>query len=137
MKSSAARSRAGNPSAPRAPAGDRASRTARSINPFEVLDRGRFPATLYLEGPSEPFKAALLSDLKAAWAAECPESPLPHVFRAAETSVEEILATFQGTSLFSPRELSLVLEIEDLAPSAKRIQALAKGISRPNESSCL
>jgi DNA polymerase III delta subunit len=59
------------------------------------------------------------------------------VFRAAESSVEEILAAFQGTSLFSPRELSVVLEIEDLGRSEKRIRALAQGIAQPNEGSCL
>jgi DNA polymerase III delta subunit len=57
--------------------------------------------------------------------------------RAAETSVEEVLAAFQGASLFSPRDLVILLEVEDLGRSEKRIAALAAGLARPSGESCL
>ncbi len=98
---------------------------------------GEFPATLYVEGPSEALKAAFLAELRRAWARACPESPLARVFRAAESGVEEILAAFQGASLFSPRDLILVLEVEDLGRSEKRVAALAAGLARPAGGSCL
>jgi DNA polymerase III delta subunit len=104
---------------------------------IERFRRGEFPATLYLEGPSESLKAALLSELRRAWAQACPEAPLARVFRAAETSIEEILAAFQGASLFSPRDLILVLEAEDLGRSEKRVAALAAGLASPSGGSCL
>lgn len=59
------------------------------------------------------------------------------MFRAAESGVEEILAAFQSASLFSPRDLVLVLEVEDLARSEKRVAALAEGLARPGGGSCL
>ena len=98
---------------------------------LEAVARGAFPATVYLEGPSEPLKAAVLAEVRAAWAAACPESPLARVLRTAETGVPEILDAFQGASLFSPRDLIVVLEIEDLGRSEKRVAALAAGIARP------
>src|SRR5215470_11196626 len=82
----------------------------------QILDRadqGQFPATLYVEGPDESLKAALLAELRRAWARTVPEAPQARVFRADESGVDEILAAFHGSSLFSPRELSLVLEVED------------------------
>src|SRR6059036_2261747 len=42
---------------------------------IERAGRGQFPPTLYLEGPDEALKAALLAELRAAWAASCPEAP--------------------------------------------------------------
>jgi DNA polymerase III delta subunit len=129
MKSSAGPSRAGSARPAAAPSGV-----------FGLLERfraGTFPSTLFVEGPSESLKTALLGQLRASWAASCPESPLARVLRAAETGVEEILAAYQGGSLFSPRELTLVLEIEDLGRSAKKIEALAAGIARPSGGSCL
>jgi len=104
---------------------------------IERFRRGDFPATLYVEGPSESLKAALLAELRRAWARACPEAPLARVFRAAEAGIEEILAAFQGTSLFSPRDLILVLEIEDLGRSEKRVAALAAGLATPSGGSCL
>jgi DNA polymerase III delta subunit len=82
-------------------------------------------------------KAALLAELRRAWARTCPEAPLARVFQAGETGVEEILAAFQGTSLFSPRELILVLEVEDLGRSDRRVAALAAGLAVPSGGSCL
>ena len=66
-----------------------------------------------------------------------PEAPLGRVLRAAEAGVEEILAAYQGASLFSPRDLVLVLEVEDLARSEKRVAALAAGLATPGAGSCL
>ncbi len=129
MRSSAGPSRAGSRRPPSRGAGTTA-----------LLDRfrdGAFPASLYVEGPSEPLKAALLGELRAAWAAHVPESPVARVLRAAEAGVEAILAASQGASLFSPRDLTLVLEVEDLGRSEKKIQALAAGIARPVGGSCL
>jgi DNA polymerase III delta subunit len=104
---------------------------------LQRFHQGDFPATLYIEGPNEALKAALLAELRRAWAGACPEAPLARVLRAAEAGVEEILAAFQGASLFSPRELILVLEVEGLARSEKRVAALAAGLGRPAGGSCL
>ena len=107
---------------------------------LELIERfrqGDFPATLYLEGPSESLKTALLAELRRAWATACPEAPLARVFRAGEAGVEEILAAFQGASLFSPRDLILVLEVEDLGRSDRRVAALAAGLAIPSGGSCL
>ncbi len=54
------------------------------------------------------------------------------MLRAAESGVVEILAAFHGSSLFSPRELVVVLDIEDLGRSEKRVEALAAGLRRPS-----
>src|SRR5262245_17549515 len=143
--SRAPRERGGDGAAGRAPAGGapRRAATSRTGGPlgaaalFERLDRAQFPASLYLEGSSEPLKAALLADLRHAWAKSLPAAQPARVFRAAETGVEEILAAYQGVSLFSPRDLVLVLEIEDLGRSDKRIAALAAGLGRPAGESCL
>jgi DNA polymerase III delta subunit len=98
---------------------------------------GSFPSTLYVDGPSEPLKAAFLAALKVAWAAHTPQSHGARVFRATESGVEDILAAFQGASLFSPRDLILVLDIQDLMRSEKKILALAAGLARPAGESCL
>ena len=131
-------------SVPKRPAAARGSapRSARRApaDGLELIERfrhGDFPATLYLEGPSESLKAALLAELRRAWARACPEAPLARVFRAAETGIEEILAAFQGTSLFSPRDLILVLEVEKLGRSEKKVAALAAGLATPSGGSCL
>jgi DNA polymerase III delta subunit len=123
-RSSTARSKAGRP-------------PADGLGLIERFRQGDFPATLYLEGPSEALKAALLAELRRSWARACPEAPLARVFRAAEAGVEEILGAFQGASLFSPRDLILVLEVEDLGRSEKKIAALAAGLATPCGGSCL
>jgi DNA polymerase III delta subunit len=112
----------------------------RPLDGLELLERcrrGDFPPTLYLEGPSEALKAAFLAELRRSWARACPEAPRARVFRAAEAGVEEILAAFLGASLFSPRDLILVLEVEDLGRSEKRVAALASGLATPSGGSCL
>jgi DNA polymerase III delta subunit len=155
-RSSAARSRAGSPPAPAARSGAARPRpaalgtrgapgragpgSARLVGGLELIERfrsGDFAASLYIEGPSEALKAALLAELRRAWARAVPEAPLGRVFRAAEAGVEEILAAFQGASLFSPRDLILVLQIEGLARSEKRVAALAAGLATPAGGSCL
>ena len=92
---------------------------------------------LYLEGPDEGLKAALLSELRQAWARAVPEAPQARVFRTAESGVDEVLAAFHGGSLFAPRELLLLLEVEDLGRSEKRVAALADGLRRPVSATCL
>ena len=144
MRSSPGRSRAGSGGARAGGAARPAARTAAPRSGaapgaaalFERFDRGAFPASFYLEGPSEPLKAALLAELRHAWAGAT-GGQHARVFRAAETSVEEILSAYQGISLFSPRDLVIVLEVEDLGRSAKRVTALAEGIARPAGESCL
>lgn len=101
------------------------------------FERDRFPSSLYLDGPDESLKAAILAEARHAWARACPESPHPHVFRAAEDGVEEILAAYQGASLFAPRELILVLDVEGLGRSERAVRALAEGVTRPAGASCI
>ncbi len=52
-------------------------------------------------------------------------------------SVDEILAAHHNVSMFSPRELTLVFEVEDLGRSEKRVAALAEGVARPAGESCI
>jgi DNA polymerase III delta subunit len=150
MKSSAGRSKAGSAGAGESPPASRSARARpASVEPrrapapvglrgvLEAFDGATFPSSLYLEGPSEPTKAALLAELHAAWAAACPESPRANVLRAAETGVDEILAAYQSASLFSPRELVIVLDIEDLGRSEKRVEALANGIAQATSASTI
>ncbi len=59
------------------------------------------------------------------------------MFRAAEAGVDAILAAYQNTSLFSARELVIVLDVEDLGRSEKRVSALADGVERARGESCL
>lgn len=117
--------------------------TARAAVPQDALafaraiSGGAFPASLYLEGESEPVKAELLATLRRVWRERVPEAPTAHVLRAAESGVEEILALYQAASLFAPRELIVVLDIEDLGRSEKRVGALAQGLLAPAGESCL
>lgn len=130
MKSSRARSRAGSA----------AGRPAAPVDPLvfaRAVSVGQFPGSLYLEGASEALKAECLATLRRAWREREPLSPAAHVLRTAESSVEEILAHYQGASLFSPRELIVVLEIEDLGRSEKRVSSLAAGLAAPAGESCL
>jgi DNA polymerase III delta subunit len=141
-KSSPARSRAGSGEAPaaRAPARRPAVARSQSLTPEALLDRferGEFPAALYLEGPDEGLKAALLAELRHAWARAVPDAPLARVFRTAEAGVDEVLAAYHGGSLFAPRELLFLFEVEDLGRSEKRVLAFAEGLLRPTSGTCL
>ena len=104
---------------------------------IERFGRGDFPAALYLDGPDEGLKAALLAELRQAWAGNAPEAPAARVFLASETGVDELLAAFHGGSLFASRELLLVLEVEDFGRAEKRVAALAEGLGRPNSGTCI
>jgi len=94
------------------------------------LERGDFPPSLYLDGPDESLKAAWIAEVRRAWARACPEAPYPRVFRAGEDGVEEILAAYHGTSLFTPRELLIVLDVEGLGRSERTVKAFAEGVAR-------
>ncbi len=99
--------------------------------------RGSFASTLWVEGPDEALKAVFLAALRRAWAAAVPTAPAARVMRPGEDSVDEILAAFLGISMFTTRELTLVLDVEDFGISEKRVAALADGISRPAGDSVL
>jgi len=123
----------------RAPAA-RPSRPAAAMAPLALLERasrGEFPPTVYLEGSDEAVKAAFLAEFRRCWAAAVPEAPQARVMRPGEHDVDQILAAFQNVSLFAPRELTLVLEVEDLGRSEKRVEALAAGLATPAGGSCL
>jgi DNA polymerase III delta subunit len=104
---------------------------------LERLGRDDFPPALYLDGPDEGLKAAILAEYRRAWARAVPETPAARVFGASETSVDELLGAYHGGSLFAPRELLLVLDVEDYGRSEKRIAALAEGIARPTSGTCI
>ena len=65
----------------------------------------------------------MLAELKRSWMARNAGAP-PSVFRAAEAGVDKILSAYQSTSLFHARELVIVLDVEDLGRSEKRVGAL-------------
>ncbi len=79
----------------------------------------------------------MLAEIRRAWAGHVPESPRAHVHRAAECEVDAILAAWQGGSLFSPRDLVIVLDVEDLGRSERKIGALADGLSQRPGTSCI
>ena len=101
------------------------------------LDRGDFPTSLYLDGPDESLKAALLGELRHAWARAVPEAPHARVFRAGEDRIDAILAAYHGTSLFTPRELLIVLEVEAIGRSERVVAGFAEGLARGAGGSCL
>jgi DNA polymerase III delta subunit len=138
VRPGAGRTGAAGGGAPRAAgATRRAGPGADGLAWLERFDAGAFPTSFYLEGPSEPLKAAFLAELRAAWARAVPDAPIGRVMRAAEAGVEAILAAVQGVSLFSSRDLVIVLDVEDLARSEKRVAALAAGLAGPIGTSCL
>src|SRR5215510_8614087 len=86
-KSSAGPSKVGSPRGP-APAPAPARRAGGILDETKLLsalEAGRFPASLYVEGPDEALKAALLSEIRFAWARSCSEAPHARVLRAAES----------------------------------------------------
>src|SRR5439155_1569954 len=104
---------------------------------LERAERGDTPASLYVEGPDEAVKAAFLSSFRRGWSANVPQAPAARVMRPGEDAIDDILAAYHGISMFTPRELILVLDVEDLGKSDKRIAALAAGVGRPAGASCL
>jgi DNA polymerase III delta subunit len=101
------------------------------------LDRDEFPSSLYVDGPDESLKAALLGEVRHAWTRACPEAPHARVFRAGEDRIDGILAAYHGTSLFTPRELLIVLEVEAIGRSERVVESFAEGIARGAGGSCL
>ncbi len=104
---------------------------------LEAADKGTFPTTLYVDGPNEAMKAVFLAEFRHAWAAAVPQAPMARVMRPGENGVDEILSAYHGISMFTPRELTLVLDVEDFGRSEKRVAALAEGVARPAGESCL
>ena len=79
----------------------------------------------------------LLAEFKAAWLAHSGGGAAGPGVAGRKSGVEGILASYHGASLFHPRELLIVLDIEDLGRSDKKIAALAEGIARHSETSTL
>jgi len=59
------------------------------------------------------------------------------VLRPGEDDIDAMLNAYHGVSMFTPRELTIVLDIEELARSDKKVAALAAGLSRPGGESTL
>jgi DNA polymerase III delta subunit len=121
----------------RAKAAVRASAPVDALELLARVARGDFPSTVYLEGADEAVKAAFLAEFRRAWAAEVPDAPQARIMRPDENDVDAILAAYQNVSLFAPRELSIVFDIEDLGRSEKRVAALAAGLALPAGGACL
>jgi DNA polymerase III delta subunit len=115
----------------------RATAPADPLALLERAERGDTPASLYIDGPDEALKAAFLASFRRGWAANVPEAPAARVMRPGEDDVDAILAAYHGMSMFTPRELTIVLDVEDMAKSEKRVAALAAGVARPAGASCL
>jgi DNA polymerase III delta subunit len=103
----------------------------------ERAERGQFPAAIYLEGPDEGIKAALLAELRRSWARHVPEASQARVFRFGESGIDEVMGAYHGGSLFAPRELLLAFGVEELLRSERRIAAFAEGLLRPTSGTCL
>lgn len=54
-----------------------------------------------------------------------------------EDDVDAVLNAWQSVSMFTPRELTLVMGVEALARSEKRANELAAGLARPAGESCI
>ncbi len=133
-RSSPAPSKAGKPRA------QARSLPADLASTITAWDAGRFPESLYLEGPDEALKAEVLSNLRQVWthpAAKTTAAGTVRVFRAAESGPEEVLLAYQSLSLFSPRELVLVLEVEDWGRSERKLGAVATALRSGGGPSCL
>lgn len=109
----------------------RAAAPAHGLALLEDAFAGTFPPSLYVEGPDEALKAAFLAEYRRAWAAAVPESPAARVLWPGEDDVDAVLNAWQSVSLFTPRELTLVMGVEALARSEKRANELAAGLGRP------
>ncbi len=124
------RSRAAAPRARAAAPGD-------GLALIERARGGSFPGTLHVEGPDEALKRAFLAELKLAWAKAVPEAAIARILRPGEDDVDAILNAYHGVSMFTPRELTIVLDIEELTRSEKKVAALAAGLARPGGESTL
>ena len=60
-----------------------------------------------------------------------PEAPAARVLWPGEDDVDAVLNAWQSVSMFTPRELTLVMGVEALARSEKRANELAAGLGRP------
>lgn len=60
-----------------------------------------------------------------------PEAAAARVLWPGEDDVDAVLNAWQSVSLFTPRELTLVMGVEALARSEKRTNELAAGLGRP------
>ncbi|MCC6650119.1 MAG: hypothetical protein IT348_03100 [Candidatus Eisenbacteria bacterium] len=138
-KSSAGPSKAGDgaPAAPRRAAAARAVAPTGGLALLDAAFAGRFPTTLWIEGADESLKAAFLAELRRAWAIAVPDAPIARVLWVRENGVDEIMAAYHNVSMFAPRELTIVFDVEDLLRSEKRVAVLAEGMSRPAGESCL
>lgn len=115
-------------------------RLATVVDGLELLDaaaKGRFPASLYVEGADEALKAAFLAEFRRAWAVAVPEAPVARILRPGENDVDEIVSAYQGISMFAARELTFVMGVEQMTRSEKNVAALAEGIARPAGESCI
>lgn len=116
------------------------ARAAVGADPLAVLTAagaGTFPGSIYLEGPEDAVKTAFLAEYRRIWALAVPEAPTARVLHAGEAGVDPILAAYQNVSLFAPRELTIVFDIEDIGRSEKRVKALAEGLETPSSGSSL
>lgn len=59
------------------------------------------------------------------------------MLRPGDDDIDAILNAYHGVSMFTPRELTIVLGIEELARSEKKVAALAAGLARPGGESTL
>jgi DNA polymerase III delta subunit len=125
--------------APKRSAAPRA-KAAPSAGPLALLERvakGEFPGIVYLDGPDAAIQTAFLAEYRRLWAEAVPDAPLARVLRPDDDDVEGILGVWQNTSMFSPRELAIVFQVEKLVRSEKKIAALAAGLAAPAGGSCL
>jgi hypothetical protein len=133
-KSSPGPSKAGERAAPaRRPAAPKA-RAAAPADGLALLERaaaGQFPPSLYVEGSDESLKAAFLAEYRRAWAVHVPEAAAARVLWPGEDEVDAVLTAWQGVSMFTPRELTLVMGVDSLARSKKKVEELAEGLGRP------
>lgn len=66
-----------------------------------------------------------------------PDAPAARVLWPGEDDVDTVLNAWQSVSMFTPRELTLVMGVEALARSEKRANELADGLARPGGESCI
>lgn len=115
----------------------RAAAPADGLALLERAAAGTFPPTLYVEGPDEALKAAFLAEYRRAWARHVPEAAAARVLWPGEDDIDAVLTAWQGVSMFTPRELTLVMGVDVLARSKKKVEELAAGLARPGGESSM